>query len=93
MFESSMAVGSVLVKTTNNRGFMPEELAEDMLAKLIYIADSAPAPIRDQAIAFRERMRPLIVHYLAQAARSDRTTVLAYLDAVDPEAAELVRKI
>ncbi len=72
-------LGSVLVETTSGRGFSPEEWAERLLNKIIHVADTAPPAIRDQAIAFRETIRPAIVRYMKEAINSDRTTLFCKL--------------
>ncbi len=72
-------VGSFLVKTTNERGFTVEEVAEDLLNKLIFISSESHPAIREQAIAFKDQIRPVIIHYMNQAVRSDRTTLSAQL--------------
>lgn len=82
------------VKTTNNRGFSPEELAEQCVQKLITVSDSAHPGIRDQARAYSKHIETLVAYYMRQAIRSDRTTVYnALKDAGNPELAELIRKL
>ena len=82
------------VRSTSGRGFTAEELAEQCADKLIYVADGAPAPVRDQAIAFKQRMQKVVESYLKQAVLSDRTTVYnALTEAGHPELAELVRRL
>ena len=76
---SAAKVGDFLVKTTENRGFTPEEITEDLLTKLIFISGESHPVIREQAVAFRDQIRPVIVYYMKQAVRSDRTTLAAQL--------------
>ena len=84
-------LGSVLVETTNGRGFLPEEWADRLLAKIIHVADTAPPAIRDQAIAFRESIRPAIIQYMKEAIRSDRTTLINRLNnAGHPDLAKII---
>jgi hypothetical protein len=84
----------VLVNTTNNRGFTPEELAEQCMQKVISVADTAPPGLREQARAFSKDIERLVVYYMRQAIRSDRTTVYnALTDAGHPELAELIRRL
>lgn len=86
--------GSVIVNTTSNRGFTPDELTERVLARIIHIADTAHPALRDQAVAFRENIRPVISTAMTQAIRSDRTTIAARLrEAGQHEAANIVGKI
>jgi hypothetical protein len=84
----------VEVKTTNNRGFTPEELSEECVKKIVSVSDSAHPGIRDQARAFSKHIETLISYYMRQAIRSDRTTVYNALnDAGHPELAELIRRL
>ena len=86
--------GVVSVKTTNNRGFTPEELAEECVGKIISISDTAPPAIRDQAYAFEKKVEKLVAHYMRRSIESDRTTVWnALTDAGHPELAELIRRL
>ena len=82
------------VVTTEGRGFTPEELASRCADKLVYVADTAPPAIRDQARAFKVEVQKIVQLYLDQAVRSDRTTVYnALMDAGQPELAELIRRL
>ena len=82
------------VRTTTNRGFTPDELAEQCVEKIVSVSDTAPPAIRDQALAFQERVQELVAVYLRQAVHSDRTTVYnALINAGNPELAELVRRL
>jgi hypothetical protein len=82
------------VRTTNNRGFTPEELAEQCVAKIISVSDTAHPGVRDQAHAFSRHIEKVVAYYLRQAIRSDRTTVYnALTDAGHPELAELIRRL
>lgn len=68
-------VGSVTVKTTVGRGATPEEVAERALDKIIYIGGNAHPAIRDQAEAFKESLRSVLVFYMNEAIRSHNVTV------------------
>ena len=37
-------------------------------------------PIREQALAFRENIKNILIHYFKKVARSERTTVKAILE-------------
>ena len=88
------SVGAFEVRTTNERGFTPEEITEDLLAKLIFISTESHPAIREQAIAFRDQIRPVIVHYMKQAVRSDRTTLAAQLSKQGHhDMAEIIRRL
>ena len=96
MFELKMndVPFQVNVVSTNNRGFTPEELAEQALEKIVSVSDNADPMVREQARAFQDRLRHILIHYLNQAARSDRTTVCAALDAAgQPKLSEMIRRL
>jgi hypothetical protein len=77
--------------TTNNRGFTPEEVAERALDKIIYVGGNCHPAIRDQAEAFRENIRQILVFYMNEAIKSDRTTIAARLrEAGHPELIKLL---
>jgi hypothetical protein len=82
------------VRTTTGRGFTPAELAEQCAEKIVHISDCAPAPIRDQAHAFKNHVRAAVEGYLKQAVLSDRTTVYnALTEAGHPDLADLIRRL
>lgn len=68
--------GQIRVETTQNRGFTPEEVAERALDKIIYVGSQTHPAIRDQAEAFRESIRKVLVFYMKEAIRSDRVTLV-----------------
>ncbi len=90
----TLSPGIVEVQTTQHRGFTPEEVADRCLTKLLSVSDTAPPAIRDQAIAYKEHMRAVLVFYMKEAVQSDRTTVNnALLNAGHKDLAELIRRL
>lgn len=84
----------VEVKTTENRGFTPEEVAERCADKVISISDTANPIIRDQARVFKNHLIKVLSFYMREAIKSDRTTVYnALLDAGHKDLAELIRRM
>jgi len=84
----------VQVHTTSGRGFTPEEIAKRCADRLMYVADSAPMAIREQALAFKDHIEKVVALYMHEAIASDRTTVYnALKDAGHPDLAELIRRI
>lgn len=67
--------GNIKVHATSGRGFTPEELAEMALDKIVYVGSQSHPVIREQAETFKNNLRVVLVHYLQQAVRSDRTTI------------------
>jgi len=90
----TLSPGIVEVQTTQHRGFTPEDVADRCLTKLLSVSDTASPAIRDQAIAYKERMRTVLVFYMKEAVQSDRTTVNnALLDAGHKDLAEMIRRL
>jgi hypothetical protein len=56
-----------MVVTTEGRGFTPEEIAERALDKIIYVGSNTHPAIRDQAEAFKNSIRQVLVHYMHEA--------------------------
>ena len=63
------------VHTTQGRGHTPEELANFAVDKIMYVSKDANPLIKEQAEAFKEHIRHVLVQYLKQAVTSDRTTL------------------
>lgn len=74
--EVKMEMGSVAVFTSENGGHSVEQLAEMCLNKLMVVSDNAPPEIRDQARAFREKMRSVLEFYFRQVVMCDRETIV-----------------
>jgi hypothetical protein len=84
----------VQVHTTTGRGFNLEELAKRCADRLMFVADTAPTAIREQALAFKEHIEMVVTLYMRDAIASDRTTVYNALKAAGhPDLAELIRRI
>ncbi len=97
MFETSLNLPKepiVSVGTTQNRGWTVEEVADRCLQRIIAVSDKAPPEIRDQALAFKEAIRPLLIFYMKEVVNSDRTTVYNIIrDAGHPDVAEFIRRL
>lgn len=62
---------------TEGRGFTPEEIAERALDKIIYVGSSTHPAIRDQAEAFKDSIRQVLIHYMHEAVRSHNVTLVS----------------
>jgi hypothetical protein len=69
-------IGSVMVMTTEGRGFTPEEIAERALDKIIFVGAQSHPAIRDQAEAFKDNIRQVLVQYMHEAVRSHNVTLV-----------------
>lgn len=76
MFTSLNEIGDVKVMATQGRGFTPEEVAERALDKIIYVGSNTHPAIRDQAEAFKDSIRQVLVHYMHEAVRSHNVTLV-----------------
>lgn len=68
--------GGVKVMSTQGRGFTPEEIAERALDKIIAVGGQSHPLIREQAEAFRENIRQVLVFYMKEAVRSHNVTLV-----------------
>lgn len=81
----------VKVMTTEGRGFSPEEVADRAVNKIIHVGSQTHPVIRDQAEAFRENIRRVLVFYIKEAIRSNNVTLANKLrQAGHPELVKLL---
>lgn len=95
MFSTSggALLGDIKAMGVSGRGFTPEELADNALDRIISISASADPVIRQQAEAYREHIRAVLVSYGRQCVRSNHTTISNRLrDAGHPELTQLLEK-
>jgi hypothetical protein len=84
-------LGNVMVHMVSHRGFTPEELAEQALNKIIYVGDQSHPAIREQAQAYREHIREVLVFYMKRAIESRNTTLSnRFTEAGHPELIKLL---
>jgi hypothetical protein len=87
----SSAIGTVQVMTTSGRGFSAEELTERALNQIINVGDNAPPVIAEQARAFREDLREVLIYFMREAMRSRNVTLAAkFTEAGFPELVKLI---
>jgi len=95
MFSASggALLGTVKVMGVSGRGFTPEELADDAVDRIIAVSATADPVIRQQAEAFKDHIRAVLVNYGRQCIRSNHTTISNRLrDAGHPELTQLLEK-
>jgi len=68
-------LGEIRATLVSGRGFTAEEVAEQALNKIISVGGNCHPVIRDQAEAFKNDIRGVLVHYMKQAVRSNHTTL------------------
>ena len=89
-----MEIGTVGVETTSHRGFTPEEVAERCLDWIVSVSDTAHLTVKQQALAYRGQIRSVLLHYMKEAIKSDRTTIYnALIEAGQKDLAEAIRRL
>ena len=83
----------IQVFTKGHGGFTPEEVAERALDKIIQVGDQSHPLVRDQALAFRNHIREVLVFYMNEAVKFDRVTLAYKLrEAGHPELIKLLEE-
>ena len=72
---SDLEVGNLGVTTTDNRGLSVDEVSEMAVNKIISVSDTAPAPIRAQAHAFRDACKNIVMYYMQEAIKNHMCTI------------------
>lgn len=75
----SFDVGQVKVITTTNRSFSPEEMAELTVDKIISIGENSHPVIIEQAKAFKDGIKNIMIVAFAQAQKAERDTICTQL--------------
>lgn len=92
--EAGAVPGEVRAYGTSGRGLNVEELADMAMRKMIHVADTAAPALQEQARLFKMQIRLLMIAYMHQAIKSDRTTLYNKLrDAGNAGIAEIILKI
>jgi hypothetical protein len=84
-------LGDITVMHVSGRGFSPEEVAEMALEKIVYVGSNSHPAIREQAEAFKDQIRGVLVRYMKQAVASHNTTIANRLtEAGHPELTKIL---
>ena len=75
-----LEVGNFEVATTLNKGHDPEFWAQAAAGRIVSVGGSCHPVIAQQAEAFKEAVRATVLHYIKEAIKSDRTTLIAELE-------------
>ena len=85
------AFDGIKVFTKDHGGFSPNELADRALDRIIQVGDNSHPLVREQALAFREHIRAVLVFYMNEAVKFDRVTLAHKLrEAGHPELIKLL---
>ena len=72
-------LGNAIVFTSDDGGHSPDQMAEMALNKIMVVSETAPPVIRDQALAYKEHLRKVLVFYMKKMAENERVTIFALL--------------
>ena len=75
-----LEVGNVVVTTTENAGHDPEFWAQTAADRIISVGGNCHPAIAQQAEAFKESVRVTALHYIKEAIKSDRVTLIGELE-------------
>lgn len=75
-----MEIGQVVVATTQNKGHDSEFWAQSAADRIVSVGGNCHPAIAQQAEAFKEAVRVTALHYIKEAIKSDRTTLIAELE-------------
>ena len=91
---SETEVGTLGVTTTDNRGHSIEEVAKMATDKIVSISDTAPAPIKAQAHAFKNACHKIIVYYMQEAINNHMCTISNQLEKqCQKDLANIIRRL
>ena len=87
-------VGKISVFTSVGRGHTPEQIAEMALNRIMQVNDSAPSVIKEQALAYKDRLKEILIYYMNSMAKSERTTIWALMiKQGHDDFAEIIRRL
>lgn len=79
---------------TSNGGHTPEVWAKLASDKIMSVSDTAPQVIKDQAVAFKDRIEAVILYYIKEAIKDNNSVVSnSLINAGHPQLADLVRRV
>lgn len=70
-----VVTGQVGVVTSDEGGLSTDQITDLFLDKAIYVSENAPEPIKEQAKAYREALRTLIVETINFTRKQERATI------------------
>jgi len=92
--DAQNGIGEVQIFTSTDGGHNVDQLAEMALNKIIGISDTAPQPLQDQALEYRDKIKEVLMFYFDKMAQSERTTIWALMKEQGHEdVAEIIRRL
>lgn len=84
--------GDIQFHISKTGGHPPEFWAGVAQQRIMSVADTAPQPIRDQAIAFQDQIKLIVLQTLQSALQEQRVYDALKAEAVSPAAGAAVRE-
>ena len=75
-----LEVGKFLVTATERKGHSADFWAKSASDRIISVGNKSHPLIAQQAEAFKESVKQIVLFYLKEAIKSDRTTLIAELE-------------
>ena len=72
--QGDFVLGNIEVHSTKNKGHDPEFWAAQATKKIVSISDNAPEHIKQQALAFQNKVYTVILYTIKNAIKSQNTT-------------------
>jgi hypothetical protein len=91
----AIGMGVFKVDVAISGGCHPAEFwAKQASDKIMSVSDTAPPEIREQAVAFKNRIEAVVLYYIKEAVKENNSMVLKTLtDAGHPQLADLLRSV
>ena len=86
-----MGQGEIKTWISPPGGWPPEFWADRAMDKIMSIADTAPQPLRDQALAFKQQIGAVVLHAIVQAVNERRAYDAQAAGKFSEQAAQAVR--
>tara|TARA_R110000824_G_scaffold159960_1_gene334585 strand:+ start:3146 stop:3430 length:285 start_codon:yes stop_codon:yes gene_type:complete len=84
----------VEVATTSGKGHDVEFWAEKATNKIVSVGKTSHPAVREQAEAFRDQVYTVVLHFMKEAIKSDRTTLTGVFESnQQKEMAEIIRRL
>tara|TARA_Y100001972_G_C7615249_1_gene308479 strand:- start:722 stop:1006 length:285 start_codon:yes stop_codon:yes gene_type:complete len=94
MLQTQTEVMDVQVHTTNNKGHDPQFWVDRVMERLLSVSENADPIVKEQAKAFKDSIQALLLFYIKQAIKSDRSTVAGLLDKQGhKDMADIIRRL
>ena len=89
-----LEVGNFLVTATEQKGHSPDFWAKSASDRIISVGNKSHPLIAQQAEAFKESVEQIVLFYLKEAIKSDRSTLIAELEKQgQQEMADILRRL